>query len=103
MDGGTTFTFVTEGIVAALDAAKAAAGGKDVQVSGGAKVIQQYINAGLLDEIQVHISPMVLGAGHRLFEGIDPKGPRFEPVRVVESPNVTHIRYRVYRKPGAKR
>jgi dihydrofolate reductase len=89
----TTYTFVTEGIEAALEQAKAAAGGKDVMVAGGADVINQYLAAGLLDELEVHVAPLVLGGGARLFEGVAPRA--LEQVRVVEGPGVTHVKYRV--------
>lgn len=89
---GTTFTFVTGGIDAALEQARAA-GGKNVQISGGAQAIQQYLAAGLVDEFQLHLVPHLLGAGERLFEGVP--GLRVERTRVVDSPAVTHLRYRV--------
>jgi dihydrofolate reductase len=93
MEGGTTFHFVTEGIEAALEQAKAAAGDKDVHVAGGASAINQYLAAGLLDELHLHIVPLVLGGGARLLENVG--DPKLEPVEVVASPAVTHIRYRV--------
>jgi dihydrofolate reductase len=93
MEGGTTFHFVTEGIEAALEQAKAAAGDKDVHVAGGASAINQYLAAGLLDELYLHIVPIVLGGGARLLENVG--DPKLEPVEVVASPAVTHIRYRV--------
>lgn len=93
MQGGTTFNFVTDGIEAALKLATEAAEGKEVWLTGGASVIRQYLAAGLLDEIDLSIAPILLGDGERLFEGI--ADPGFEQVRVVESPGVTHIRYRV--------
>jgi dihydrofolate reductase len=94
--GGTTFTFVTEGIEAALDQAREAAGDKDVQVAGGAQVAQQYLRAGLLDEVHLHVAPVLLGGGVRLFDG-DTAGT-LERTRVIESPSgVTHLRYRVVR------
>jgi dihydrofolate reductase len=93
MDGGTTFHFVTDGIEAALDRAKAAAGDQDVAIAGGASTVNQYLAAGLLDELHLHVVPVVLGAGERLFEGVG--DPRLEPVEVVASPAVTHVRYRV--------
>jgi dihydrofolate reductase len=95
MQGGTTFHFVTEGVEAALEQAKAAAGDKDVLLAGGASVVQQYLKAGLLDEIQIHVSPVLLGGGVSLFGslGTDPVG--LEATRVIESPSVTHLRYRV--------
>lgn len=93
MLGGTTFHFVTDGIEAALDAARKSAGGRDVAIAGGASTVQQYLAAGLLDEIFLHIAPVVLGAGERLFDGVG--DPRLEPVEVIASPVVTHVRYRV--------
>jgi dihydrofolate reductase len=93
MQGGTTFTFVTGGIESALDQARAAAGEKDVAIAGGASAVQQYLAAGLLDELYLHIVPIVLGAGERLLEGVG--DPGLEPVEVIPSPAVTHIRYRV--------
>ena len=93
MQGGTTFNFVTEGIEAALEQARAAAGERDVMVAGGANAINQYLAAGLLDELHLHISPLVLGGGSRLFEDVG--DPALEPVEVIASPAVTHIRYRV--------
>jgi dihydrofolate reductase len=89
--GGTSFTFVTDGIEAALEQARAAAGDKDVSVGGGASVIQQYLNAGLLDELQVHVVPVLLGGGVRLFDGLD-EPVEVEATRVVSSPAVTHLR-----------
>jgi dihydrofolate reductase len=94
MGGGTTFHFVPDGIESALEQARAAAGDKDVLVAGGADVAQQYLRAGLLDEIQLHVSPVFLGAGRRLFEDI-PDSIALEAERVVASPNVTHLRFQV--------
>jgi dihydrofolate reductase len=95
--GGTTFTFVTDGIESALEQAADAAGDKDVAVGGGANVAQQYLRAGLLDEIQLHVAPVLLGDGVRLFAGHLADGlGALERTRVVESPTgVTHLRYRV--------
>jgi dihydrofolate reductase len=94
--GGTTFNFVTDGIEAALEQARAAAGDKDVGVGGGANVVQQYLRAGLLDEMQIHVVPVLLGDGVRLFENhLDADQLELERTRVVESPAVTHLRYRV--------
>jgi dihydrofolate reductase len=90
----TTFTFVTEGIEAALEQAKAAAGGKDVYIGGGADVINQYLAAGLVDEIEVHVAPLVLGGGERLFDGVGPN-LKLEQLRAVEAPGVAHLKYRV--------
>jgi dihydrofolate reductase len=93
--GGTTFTFVTDGIDAALEQARAAAGDKDVAVAGGANVVQQYLEAGLVDEFQVHVAPVLLGDGVRLFGHLDPEQVELECTRVIESPAVTHLSYRV--------
>jgi dihydrofolate reductase len=95
MKGGTTFTFVTGGVESALEQARAAAGGKDVAVAGGANVVQQCLRAGVLDELQVHIAPVLLGRGVRLFDGGEQAN--LEITRVVDSPTVAHIRYRVVR------
>jgi dihydrofolate reductase len=89
----TTFTFVTDGIKSALEQARQAAAGKDVTVGGGADVINQYLAAGLVDELELHIVPLVLGGGARLFEGIAPN-LTLEQVRAVEAPGVTHLKYR---------
>jgi dihydrofolate reductase len=93
MEGGTTFHFVTDGIESALEQARAAAGDQDVDVIGGAKAIQQYLAAGLLDELQLHIAPVLLGSGERLLENVG--DPTLEPVDVVASPKATHVTYRV--------
>jgi dihydrofolate reductase len=95
MQGGTTFTFVTDGIESALEQARAAAGGKDVEIAGGAATVRQYLAAGLLDELVLHLVPVVLGAGERLFDGVS--GISLEPTEVIASPAVTHLRYRVRR------
>lgn len=96
--GGTTFTFVTDGIEAALEDARAAAGDKNVAVAGGADVVQQYLRAGLLDELQLHVVPLLLGDGVRLFEDhLGSEQVELERTRVIESPAVTHLRYRVVR------
>jgi dihydrofolate reductase len=95
MQGGTTFAFVTDGIESALEQARAAAGGKDVAIAGGASAVQQYLAAGLLDELYLHIVPIVLGAGERLLENVG--DPTLEPVKVVASPAATHVKYRVVR------
>jgi dihydrofolate reductase len=93
MQGGTTFTFVTDGIESALEQARAAAGDQDVAIAGGASAVQQHLAAGLLDELHLHIVPVVLGAGERLLEDVGDQ--KLEPVEVRASPAVTHIRYRV--------
>lgn len=95
MGGGTTFHFVTDGIEAALERARDAAGGKPVEIAGGAATVRQYLGAGLLDELVLHVVPAVLGAGERLFDGLS--GIGLEPVEVIASPTVTHLRYRISR------
>ena len=92
----TTFHFVTDGIEAALQQARQAARGKDVFVGGGAQAINQYLAAGLVDEIELHVVPILLGGGARLFEGVGP-GSRLEQLRAVEAPGVAHLKYRVVR------
>ena len=91
MQGGTTFHFVTDGIESALEQARAAAGEKTVSLAGGASVAQQYLAAGLLDEIVISIVPNLLGGGARLFENVG--DAKLEQVESVEAPGVTHIRY----------
>jgi dihydrofolate reductase len=93
--GGTTFTFVTDGIESALKQAQAVAGEQDVAIGGGASVIQQLIEAGLLDEIQIHLVPTLLGEGVRLFE--DTGERELELTRVIDSPGVTHMKFRLPR------
>jgi dihydrofolate reductase len=93
--GGTTFTFVNDGIESALKQAQAAAGDKDVVVAGGANLIQQYLKAGLVDEFQIHVAPALLGDGARLLDDLGSKQPQLECTRVIESPAVTHLRYSV--------
>jgi dihydrofolate reductase len=95
LKGGTTFTFVTDGIEAALELARGAAGERHVAVAGGANVIQQYLAAGLVDEFQVHVVPLLLGGGVRLFGDRAQVDYELEIARVVDSPAVTHLRYRV--------
>jgi dihydrofolate reductase len=92
---GTTFTFVTDGIESALEQARAAAGDQNVAIAGGAQAVQQYLAAGLLDQLQLHIVPVVLGSGERLL--VDVGNPLLQPVQVVASPSVTHVTYRVLR------
>lgn len=94
MQGGTTFHFITDGIESALTQARRAAGGKDVLIGGGASTVQQYLNAGLLDEIDLHVVPRVLGSGARLLDGLNPRKVRLEPIRTLAGPGVTHIKYR---------
>jgi dihydrofolate reductase len=90
--GGTTYTFVTDGIESALERARDAAGDKRVEIAGGASVIQQYLNAGLVDDFQLHVVPVLFGGGVRLFEK---ERGELELMRVVGSPTVTHLSYRV--------
>jgi dihydrofolate reductase len=90
----TTFTFVTDGIEGALDRARTAADGKDVLIGGGADVIDQFLTAGLVDDIELNIVPLLLGDGARLFDGVGPD-VGLEQVRAVEAPGVTHLKYRV--------
>jgi dihydrofolate reductase len=92
----TTFTFVTDGIGSALAQAKAAAGEQDVMIGGGASAINQYLAAGLVDELGLHVVPIILGGGERLFAGVGPD-VKLELLRVVEAPGVTHLKYRVTR------
>jgi dihydrofolate reductase len=94
-DGGTTFTFVTDGLDGALERARVAAGGKDVSVAGGADIIQQCLRAGLLDEIQIHVAPVLLGEGRRLLDHLGTEHIELESTRVIASPGVTHLRFRV--------
>jgi dihydrofolate reductase len=94
--GETTFTFVTNGVESAIDQARSAAGDKDVLVAGGAAAAQQALSAGLLDELQIHVAPVLLGAGTRLFEGVGLE-MQLERDRVIDSPAATHLRYRVAR------
>ena len=96
MRGGTTFTFVTDGIESALEQARSVAGEKDVAIAGGARTVRQYLAAGMLDELYLHIVPVILGAGERLLEDVG--NPTLEPVKVVASPAVTHVKYRIVRQ-----
>src|SRR6266511_1822055 len=92
--GGTTFTFVTDGIESALEQARAAAGDKDVSLAGGAHVAQQYLKAGLLDELQIHLVPVLLGCGVRLFDQLGPVPTELQSPRLIESSGVTHLKFR---------
>jgi dihydrofolate reductase len=94
MEGGTTFHFVTDGIESALEQAKEAAEGKDVSLGGGAIAAQQYLAAGLLDEMLISLVPVFLGSGSRLFDDLDGATSKLEQVEVIEAPGVTHIKYR---------
>ena len=96
--GRTSFAFVTGGVESALEQARSAAGDSNISVAGGAQTIQQFLSAGLIDELQVHVVPVFLGAGVRLFDSLGGDPPALELTRVVESPVVTHIKYRVLRE-----
>ncbi len=93
MEGGTTFHFVTDGIEAAMERAKSAAGDRTVSIAGGASTVQQYLRAGLIDELRLHIAPVILGSGERLLDGVGDL--KLEQLEVTSSALVTHIRYRV--------
>ena len=95
MQGGTTFHFVTDGFDSALAHARAAAGDGEIAIAGGAATVQQALAASALDEIVLHIAPVLLGAGERLFANV--ADPGFEPIEAVHSPYITHIRYRIER------
>ena len=95
MKGGTTFHFVTEGIESALERAREAAGGKDVMFWGGGDVGRQYLAAGLLDELELHVVPVLLGGGSRLLDDLGDASVKLEQIRAVEAPGVTHLKYRV--------
>jgi dihydrofolate reductase len=95
MQGGTTFHFVTDGIESALAQAKEAAGSRDVSLGGGASVAQQYLAAGLIDEIEISLVPVLLRGGERLFDNLGDADIELEQIRVVEAPGVTHVKYRV--------
>jgi dihydrofolate reductase len=98
MQGGTTFYFVTDGIESALAQARKAAGRKDVAIYGGASVIQQYLDAGLVDEIEIHIVPLLLGGGARLLENLEAHKIKIEPIRTLAGPGVAHLKYRVIKE-----
>jgi dihydrofolate reductase len=93
--GETTFAFVTDGIESALERAREAAGDRDVTIGGGANAAQQYLSAGLVDQIQLNVVPVLLGDGTRLFDEGAGAGLELEPTLVVDTPEVTHLRYRV--------
>jgi len=95
MEGDTTFVFVTDGIGSALEQARSAAGDRDVAIGGGASTLQQYLAAGLVDEFEFRVVPVILGTGERLFEHVGDL--KLEQVRAIEAPGVTHLKYRVVR------
>jgi dihydrofolate reductase len=98
MQGGTTYIFVSEGIEAALDQARAAAGDKNVGIWGGAHIIRQYLEAGLLDEMRIHLVPILLGGGVRLFEDLNPEGIELKRAPSLETPGATHLRFEVLKQ-----
>ncbi|MCZ7558381.1 MAG: dihydrofolate reductase family protein [Bacteroidia bacterium] len=91
--GGTTFHFINDGPARALALAREAAGDKDIRISGGAEVIQQYLNLGVVDELEIALAPVLLGGGRRLFENLREPAPAFRIDRVLDSPAATHLRY----------
>jgi dihydrofolate reductase len=101
MQGGTTYTFVTGGIEAALEEARAAAGGKDVGIWGGGRLVSGALKAGLLDEIQIHLVPMLLGDGRRLFVDVDDRGIELERTRTIETASATHLTFKVTSRAAA--
>lgn len=102
--GGTSFTYVTDGIASAINQARAAAGGKNVAVAGGGRLLRQVLREGLLDELELHIAPVVLGSGMRLLDAdlglADMEAIELSPTRVVHTPDITHIRYTVIGRRG---
>lgn len=91
--GGTTFYFVNKGLEQALALAREAAGSRDIRISGGANVIQQYLNLGVVDELEIALAPVLFGGGRRLFENLQEPLPQFRIDRVLQSPTATHVRY----------
>jgi dihydrofolate reductase len=91
--GGTTFYFVNDGVESALEQARAAAGDRDIRISGGANVIQQYLNMGVVDELEIALAPVFFGSGRRLFENQQESMPQFRIDKVVDTPDATHLRY----------
>jgi dihydrofolate reductase len=95
MQGGTTYTFVTKGIEAALELAREAAGDKDVGIWGGANIIQEYLKAGLLDEMQIHVVPVLFGDGTRLFEHLGGRQIELKRTSTIDTPGATHLRFSI--------
>ena len=95
MQGGTTYTFVSDGIESGLAQARAAAGDKNVGIWGGANIVRQYLKAGLLDEMQIHLIPVLLGNGVRLFEDLGPERIELRKISLIETPSATHFRFEV--------
>ena len=98
MEGGTTFIFVTDGIESALRQAREAAGGTDILLGGGASVAQQYLAAGLIDEMELHVVPLLLGGGERLLDNLEGSDVELVPIRTLEGPGVAHLKYRIGKK-----
>jgi dihydrofolate reductase len=94
MQGGTTFHFITDGIESALEQAREAAGGEDVKLWGGGQIVQQYLAAGLLDELELHVVALLLGDGARIFGNVQDGAVQLEQVRAVQAPDVAHLKYR---------
>ncbi len=92
-EGGTTFTFVTDGIESALGQARAAAAGHDVSLAGGAAAARQYLDADLVDEMEINLAPIFLGDGERLFGGLGTRNPKLTHVRTAATPAVTHLEF----------
>jgi len=97
-EGSTTFYFVNDGIESALHQARQSAKGKDIRIQGGANTIQQFLNAGLIDEFLIHIAPVFLGSGIRLFDGIDKDQYELQIAEVIPSESTTHLRYKLIKK-----
>ena len=95
MEGATTFHFVTDGIESALAQAKDAAQGRDIWLAGGASVVNQFLAAGLVDEIDISIAPVIIAGGERLFQGLQRGALKLKQIRVIDAPSVTHIKYKV--------
>jgi dihydrofolate reductase len=91
--GGTTFYFVNDGPESALEQARQSAGGRDIRIAGGPDVIQQYLNLGVIEELEIAVAPVLFGGGRRLFENLREPLPRFRMDKVVDSPAATHLRY----------
>jgi dihydrofolate reductase len=98
MKGGTMYTFVTDGIEAALRLALAAAGDRNVGIWGGADIIRQVLKTGLLDEMHIHLIPILLGGGVRLFEGLDPEGIELRKASSINTPSATHFQFEVVKR-----
>jgi dihydrofolate reductase len=100
---GGVYTFVTNGIESALEQARAAAGDKNVSVMSGASIGQQYIAAGLVDEIQIHLAPVLFGSGTRMFEHLGGEQIQLEPTEVIETPAAVHLRFGVRDRPSRRK